>query len=204
MHCLSGSLLIFLAFGPLAAALAADVLDDIAAGQAAYDSGNYEAAIAEWQPLADAGHAGAQFGLGLMYGNGFGVPMDDALALKWYQLAADQGHAQAQCNLAVMYANGWGVSQSDAEALHWYSAAAEGGVLQAQLSLANMYTSGYLETDNPVLAYQWLTIAAKRGDYDAETRRQELGSTMTAGDLAEGDRLAAEWLASHSDLLANR
>ena len=63
--------------------------------------------------------------MGLLYANGFGVPLDDDQALKWYSLAADQNHAEAQCNLAVMHANGWGVPQSDAEAFKWYSLAAD-------------------------------------------------------------------------------
>ena len=54
---------------------------DIAKGQVAYDSGDYQTAIAEWQPLAEAGQAAGQFGMGLIYANGFGVALDDAQAL---------------------------------------------------------------------------------------------------------------------------
>jgi len=184
-------------FLPPAAAAA-----DVAAGQAAYEAGDYPTAIAEWQPLAEAGNADAQFGMGLLYGNGFGVPMDDVLALKWYGLAADQDHAQAQCNLAVMYANGWGVPQDDEEAFRWYGLAAEGGVLQAQLSLAKMYASSTRGTPDRVHAYQWLAIAAERGDYDATLKRDELATAMSADEVAEGSRLATDWMASHPNLLA--
>ena len=69
---------------------------DAQKGLDAYNSGDYETALTEFQPLADAGDVGGQFGLGQMYGNGFGVMMDDALAIKWYTLAADQGHALAE------------------------------------------------------------------------------------------------------------
>ena len=50
---------------------------DFAKGQEAYISGDYQAALTEWQPLAEEGHAGGQFGLGLLYANGFGVPFDN-------------------------------------------------------------------------------------------------------------------------------
>ena len=40
---------------------------------------------------AEQGDAAAQYNLGIMYGNGTGVPQDDAEALRWYRLAADQG-----------------------------------------------------------------------------------------------------------------
>ena len=71
-----------------------------------------------------AGHAGAQFNLGIMYSKGRGVPQDYAEAVKWSRKAADQGHAGAQFNLGVMYHNGWGVPQDYVEAHMWYNLAA--------------------------------------------------------------------------------
>ncbi len=38
---------------------------DIAKGQEAYKSGDYQTAIAEWQPLAETGQAAGQFGMSL-------------------------------------------------------------------------------------------------------------------------------------------
>ena len=70
--------------------------EDFAKGQEAYFSGDYQTAMTEWQPLADAGQMDSQYGMGLLYANGFGVDMNDEQALKWYGLAADQGHAEAQ------------------------------------------------------------------------------------------------------------
>ena len=43
-----------------------------------------------------------------MYADGYGVPEDDAEAVRWHRLAADQGHAGGQNNLGLMYANGEG------------------------------------------------------------------------------------------------
>ena len=65
-------------------------------GLAAYERGDYETALKEWEPLAEHGLAEAQHNLGVMYANGQGVPQDDAGALKWYRLAADQGYSRAQ------------------------------------------------------------------------------------------------------------
>ena len=72
---------------------------DLAAGFAAYERGDYAAALAEWQPLAEQGHALAQFALGFMYDSGEGVPQDHAQAAIWYRKAAEQGDAKAQNNL---------------------------------------------------------------------------------------------------------
>jgi len=175
---------------------------DFAAGQTAYDSGDYETALAEWQPLADEGDANGQFGIGLLYGNGFGVPLDDEQALKWYGLAAGQGHAEAQCNLAVMYANGWGVPQSDEEAFKWYSLAADQGVTSAQINVGRMYAGGFGVAEDKVLGQKWYSIASELGDDDATFNRDNLAGIMSAEEIAEANRLTIEWMASYQGLLA--
>ncbi len=178
---------------------------DAAKGQEAYNSGDYETALTEWQPLAEEGHADGQFGMGLLYANGFGVPLDDDQALKWYRLAADQGHARAQCNLAVMYANGWGVPPSDEEAFKWYSLAAEQGVAEAQIGLAIMYSGGFGAAQDNVEARKWFTIASELGDYDdnAAYNRDDLATRMSAEEISEADRLANVWIESYQNLQAN-
>jgi hypothetical protein len=177
---------------------------DFKTGQDAYNSGDYQAAIAEWQPLAEAGHADGQFGMGLLYANGFGVPLDDEQALKWYLLAAAQSHAEAQCNSAVMSANGWGVPQSDDEAFKWYSRAAEQGVTPAQLGLARMYVGGFGVAKDNVQAHKWFAIAAELGDYNAASKRDSLAEKMSADEMAEASRLANSWWKSFQNLHANQ
>ena len=177
---------------------------DIAKGQAAYDSGDYQSAIAEWQPLAEAGQAAGQFGMGLIYANGFGVALDDAQALRWYQLAAEQKHADAQCNIAVMYANGWGVPQSDAEAFKWYSLAADQGVTLAQIAIAKMYSGGHGAAQDNVQAHKWFSIASELGDYNAASRRDELAARMSADEISESELLAKTWMERYATLQANQ
>lgn len=175
---------------------------DFATGQAAYDSGDYETALAEWQPLAEAGDADGQFGMGLLYGNGFGVALDDEQALKWYGLAAAQGHAGAQCNLAVMHENGWGVPQSDEQAFKWYSLAAEQGATAAQINVGRMYAGGFGVTEDRIQGYKWLSIAVELGDNDAKLNLDILAASMSAEQIAEANRLTIEWTERHQSLLA--
>lgn len=177
---------------------------DFATGHEAYSSGDHQTALTEWQPLAEEGHADAQFGLGLLYANGFGVPFDNEQALKWYLSAAEQGHAQAQCNLAVMHANGWGVPQNDEEAFNWYSLAAEQGVTQAQISLAKMYSRSFGDTQDKVQGYKWLTIASELGNTNAGFKRDSLGEKMSAEQISESDRLASLWMEGYQDLQASQ
>lgn len=169
---------------------------DYTKGFDAYSEGDYATALGEWQPLAEQGDANGQFGLGLLYANGWGVDLNDDEALKWYRLAAKQGHAEAAYNLGVMCANGWGVPQSDEESFKWYSLAADLGFTAAQISLGKMYAIGYGAPLDPAQAHMWFNVAAKLGDYNAEFEREELARMMSAEDLAKAEALANAWLAS--------
>src|SRR3990172_7889897 len=104
-------------------------------GMAAYQRGDYAAALREWLPLAQQGDAAAQHNLGAMYDNGEGVALDDAEAIKWYRMAAEQGYVEAQASLGFMYSIGEGVPEDDAEAVKWYRMVAEQGDAVAQYML---------------------------------------------------------------------
>ena len=96
-------------------------------GWAAYERGDYATALREWRPLANQGHANAQYNLGTMYDKGQGVPQDYAAAVKWYRKAANQGNDAAQSNLGYMYAKGQGVVQDYVRAHMWFNIAASRG-----------------------------------------------------------------------------
>ena len=59
-------------------------------GAIAYASGDYATALRLWRPLAEQGFADAQHSLGVMYGNGRGVPQDYVQAHMWFNLAASR------------------------------------------------------------------------------------------------------------------
>jgi len=173
-------------------------------GLLAFNSNEYDTALTIWQPLAEAGDAESQYGLGMMYGNGFGVPMDDALALKWYGLSAEQGHSGAQCNLAVMHQNGWGVPLNEDEAIRLYSLAAEQGVAQAMLALGRHFAMDFSEAYDPVEAYKWFSLAALQDDIDAAAKRETIAAKLTVEQVAEGDALVDLWSSDHTGLLATQ
>ena len=64
---------------------------DFQKGVTAYRSGDYATAIREFQPLAEQGISDAQYNLGLLYENGWGVSKDNKTAVKWYTLGTEQG-----------------------------------------------------------------------------------------------------------------
>ena len=96
----------------------------LAQGVAAYKQGDFVTAVHEFVPLAQHGHAEAQFYLGAMDSKGWGVPQDDTAAAQWYRRAATQGLAEAQFNLGWMYIRGVGVPQDLVEAYRWLDLAA--------------------------------------------------------------------------------
>ena len=177
---------------------------DYETGRKAYDVGDFDRAMAVWAPAAESGDAGSQYGMGLLHANGYGVPLDDALALKWYGLAAAQGHGEAQCALGVMHANGWGVPMSESEAMKWYLLAAENGVTDAQINLGTMYQNGFSIEKDEVEALKWFTIAARLEDRDAAAKRDYLAERMPPEALTAADDLVNAWFSDHQTMLANR
>ncbi len=108
---------------------------DFQAAEDAYDRGDYETALKKFLPLAEQGLAAAQHYMGVMYGEGKGVPQDYAEAMKWYRLAAEQGDADAQYNLGGMYFSGHGVARNHIQAYRWVTLAAAQGNKNAVIGL---------------------------------------------------------------------
>jgi len=100
---------------------------DFIKGQAAARAGDHETAVKEWRPLAEQGHAGAQYYLGVMYEMGLGVPQDEAEAVRWIRLAAEFGFADAQNHLGAMYARGVGMPKDLVMAHMWSEIASANG-----------------------------------------------------------------------------
>jgi uncharacterized protein len=100
-------------------------------GLTAFNEGDYARAQEAWFPLAEAGEARAQTGLGFMYYSGRGVPRDSARAAEFFQRAAEQGEPTAQLFLAQMYFKSDGVPMNATLALMWVELALVGGQVEA-------------------------------------------------------------------------
>jgi len=109
-------LLLLLAAAPVAA--------DSDAASAAYEAGDYASAMREWMAEADRGSAVAQFNIGLLHDQGYGVEVDREKAAEWYLLAADGGLPRAQFRIAERYENGDGIDKSWIKAIQWFTLAA--------------------------------------------------------------------------------
>ena len=165
-------------------------------GLSAFSVGDYETAMNECLPLAEEGNVDAMFCVGQLYANGFGVPMDDAMALKWYGMAAGEGHPEALYRLALMHANGWGVAMNDTPAAGFYRLAAGFGYTPAQAAMGYSYKHGAGVERDLVKAYMWFDIAAHNGDTSAASERDNLGDRLTEEEIQEGRESALAFLNS--------
>lgn len=89
-------------------------------GLIAAESGDYQKAASQWQPLVGKGHAIAQFNMALLYHSGLGVELNEAKAVDLYHQAANNGYYYAQEYLAVGYQEGWfGLPKDKEKADYW-------------------------------------------------------------------------------------
>jgi TPR repeat protein len=151
-------------------------------GKAAYDAGDYMKAHLIWRPLAEQGDARAQYYLGVMYANGYGVGGNAAEALKWFEAAGERGYVDAQNQLGYLYEEGKAVKKDEVRAFKWYRRAAEGGNAAAQFNLARMYGGGLGTTKDIGEAFRWYLKSAEGGNAEAQIYVGHLYETGTGVD----------------------
>ena len=103
---------------------------DYAAGERAYEEGDFGAAYRAWLAVAiprddQPGNPDAQANLGHMYRSGQGVERNYAAAAVWFRRAAEQGNRFAATGLGVLYATGRGVPWDITVAGEWYAKAGD-------------------------------------------------------------------------------
>jgi uncharacterized protein len=105
----------------------------------AYAQKKYAAAMKLFRPLAEKGHAAAQYQVALMHKMGLGVPKSEKEARKWSRLAAKQGNTQAQLLLgSLYYAKEGSESPELVKAYMWYEVAAAQGDSEAKKEVATI------------------------------------------------------------------
>jgi hypothetical protein len=103
----------------------------------------YTDAHAAWLPLAESGHARAQFGLYKLYAGGLGVEKPDPKkAVEWLTMAAEAGLPNAQYTMGDVLLRGKGVEKDESAAVGWYEKASGQGHAEARFKLAALYYAG--------------------------------------------------------------
>jgi TPR repeat protein len=138
-------------------------------GLEAYYALDYETALKEWAPAAEAGDRRAQYQIGVLFYRGDGVPRDYSEAAKWFRRAAERGDADAQFNLGLLYADGTGVPKDFVRAHMWFN-------------LAAASYDAYRGEDWAIENRGW---AARNRDWVA--------AQMSTAEIAKAERLARQW-----------
>lgn len=142
-----------------------------------------KAAAMWYERAASQGFAPAQYRLGNLYENGRGVEKDINQARLWYQQAAEAGNRMAMHNLAALYAGGGlGTQQFDAAA-KWFEEAANRGMKDSQFNLGMLYARGLGVKQDLNASFKWFSLAANRGDKDAAKARDDIASSLGAGEV---------------------
>ena len=92
------------------------VASDLDDAVTAMRTGDFAEAYCIMRPLAENGDADAQYNIGWMYMNGYGLRVNDSLALEWWQKAAAQGHSDASFSIGMLYSLGDGEIAKDPDA----------------------------------------------------------------------------------------
>ena len=136
-------------------------------------------AIATWRKAADKGSSAAMVELGVMYGNGTGVPKDDAQARALLERAAQAGNARGVANLAALSTN-TGTQTDPVRARALLTKAAETNA-EAQYQLGLLLADGAGGPQDDVGARALFERAAAQNHPGALERMGEFARTGRGG-----------------------
>lgn len=166
--------------------IAQPALADVKAGVDAWQQGDYDRAIALWQPLAQAGDPDAQFNMGQAYKLGRGVKADMASAIDWYRKAAAQGHERAEDNLGLLM-----FQQGDrAAAFPYLQRSAARGEARAQYIVGTALFNGDLTAKDWPRAYAMMSRASASGLAPATASLKQMDKYVSAEQRQQGLALA--------------
>ena len=155
-------------------------------GIEAWQRKDFSAAVAIWQPLADAGDADAAFNLGQAYRLGRGVAVDLASAQLWLDRAARAGHLDAQATLGLLLFE----SGDRVGGARWLKTAAEAGEPRALLVYGTALFNGDGVQKDEVLAYAYVSRAAAQGLEPAKSTLAEMNRVLPVKQRQRGNAIA--------------
>ncbi|MDE2337570.1 MAG: sel1 repeat family protein [Alphaproteobacteria bacterium] len=175
------------------------------AGQKAYNAQQWQTAVTELRPLADAGDVRAMILLANMYENGYGLVVSHTEAMRLYKRAAISGNnPQAMDAVGAMYVDGRGVTPDLKTARAWFLRSASLGDQTGALFSAIILYEGNKNIFNPATpdlpeAYKWYRICAaetQKPAYAKACARAAEGLAkkfLKKGEAARLDKEAASW-----------
>ncbi len=132
-------------------------------GYEAVKNKNYKTGFSILSHHAENGDPNAQYGLGILYRQGWGTEKDLEKAIFYYQKAAAQEHVGAIFDIGWSYQSGEGVEQNHSKAAVWFEKAAELGHPVAMYGLGGLLLNGLGVEKNVELAKSWYHKSAQAG-----------------------------------------
>jgi len=86
------------------------------------------------------------------------------------------------------------VAYIDVDSLAQFEFEARTGCPEALYNLGLAYSTGQGVTQDYVAAHKWFNLAAMRGVNEAKGWRNQIAEEMNAGQIAQAQKLAREWL----------
>ena len=134
-------------------------------GQRLIDTGKAHEGFVWLHKAAQAGHLDAINMVGRCLDLGWGVPVDKALAARWFCAAAERGHGWAMYNYATALALGAGVAEDRNEALGWLRRADALGIAKAANFIGSFYEDGWAVERDVKAAAGYYARAVAGGDF---------------------------------------
>lgn len=161
-------------------------------------NGDYAEAFCIWQPLAAKGDLHAQYSLGWMYHNGYGLAIDDSEAERWWQSAAKKGDADASYALAILYVDRPKKTRELAKAMPYLVAASAKGHEDARDLLGDLATRGHNE------AREAIVELFKKAPEKAGAKRLVKGKRVNFRDKPSTDGKVVGQLVAGTELITLR
>ena len=158
---------------------------EYALGTAAYNHGDWPAALSHLRRAAKLGNTNALVTLGDGYAyEQFGNANTRPFAIILYRAAAERANPDGMERLGIAYlAGSYGVHQDYPKAQLWLRRAAAKGESDAMVDLGNMYCMGNGVPENRHTAYLWYGRAARAGNSDAREWWRERARDTYPGNV---------------------
>lgn len=164
-------------------------------------------ALDYYRQAAVLGSSDAENLIGMAYMRGKGVEKDTDTGIQWLVRSSDAGNPFAAFQLGRAFQDGWGVKRDLKTALAYFRLSAQRNYLGAYILIGDVILEG-AEGGSLPQAYANYIIAreaavlrdtrdAKEELADALARIEELTARMSADEKAEGEKIAADWIAQY-------
>ncbi len=165
-------------------------LENSTEGSISFYHENYIEAQKYLSKASQAGDPNASYYLGIMYLNGYGVPVNYQESARLFTLGAQKNLAGAQIALGVLLIEGIGIPQNFKRATVLFTLAAKQDNQDAQAILGWVYKYGVGVTENKIIAYALWNYVAAKGDDWARYNRNYLLSEMSQEELYKAQELS--------------